>query len=42
MDIKRRSLLARDEDQEPEKDQVSERPLTASLFDALFGGGKKK
>ncbi len=38
LDIKRREVMApkAEEQAEPEKPQVSERPLTARLFDALF------
>ncbi len=38
LDIKRREVMAPkvEEQPEPEKSQVSERPLTARLFDALF------
>ncbi|WP_246802589.1 hypothetical protein [Ensifer sp. ENS02] len=43
LDIKRREVMApkAEEQAEPEKPQVSERPLTARLFDALFPNMRK-
>ncbi|WP_272939088.1 MULTISPECIES: hypothetical protein [Sinorhizobium] len=42
MDLKRREIMAsKDEASEPENAPVSERPLTARLFDALFPGKRK-
>ncbi|WP_272939860.1 hypothetical protein [Sinorhizobium fredii] len=42
MDLKRREVIAsKKEAQEPENAPVSERPLTARLFDALFPGKRK-
>ncbi|WP_267899249.1 hypothetical protein RWA01_05280 [Sinorhizobium meliloti] len=41
MDLKRREIMApKDEETEPEKPKVSERPLSARLFDALFPSKK--
>ncbi|EHK78079.1 hypothetical protein SM0020_10385 [Sinorhizobium meliloti CCNWSX0020] len=40
MDLKRREIMAPKDEPEPEKPKVSERPLSARLFDALFPSKK--
>ncbi|MGZ2472488.1 hypothetical protein [Sinorhizobium medicae] len=40
MDLKRREIMAPKDELEAEKPKVSERPLTARLFDALFPSKK--
>ncbi|MGH0229548.1 hypothetical protein NKZ03_26015 [Sinorhizobium meliloti] len=41
MDLKRREVMAQKDEPEPEKPQISERPLTARLFDAIFPNKRK-
>lgn len=42
MDIRRREMLAKKDETETEKKvEVSERPLTSRLFDALFPAKRK-
>lgn len=41
MDLKRREVMAQKDEPESEKPQISERPLTARLFDAIFPNKRK-